>query len=230
MNILRRPRESGDPVPSSASRRVPAFAGTTERQRGGAVLRLLLVLLVLALIGCTLVVLDYRKFTETPLTIARPDATIDVARGETYRTIVDHLRGAGFTQASPWYWRAFGRELGIEGRLHAGEYALTQGLTPRELLQKMADGEVLQHHFTIVDGWTFRQLRVALAADAGLVQTVTTMSDQDLAHKLGIEDGHRRCRASSRGLRRTCPAPSAQGPHRPRARAAAAGTSSRRRS
>jgi UPF0755 protein len=54
----------------------------------------------------------------------------------------------------------------------------------------MAAGEVLQHHFTIVDGWTFRQLRIALAADAGLAQTIMAMSDEDLAKKLGIEDGH----------------------------------------
>jgi UPF0755 protein len=161
-----------------------------RRQAGGALLRVILVLFVLALLAGTYLFLDYRKFTETPLAIARADTTIDIARGETYRTIVDHLRIAGLTQASPYYWRALGRELGIEGKLHAGEYALSQGLTPRQLLQKMAAGEVLQHHFTIVDGWTFKQLRVALAGDAGLAQTLTTMSDEDLAHKLGIEDGH----------------------------------------
>jgi UPF0755 protein len=176
-------------VTFAQGRRVRAFAGTTKWRRGGASLRMLIVLLALALIASTLLVLDYRKFTETPLAIARPDATIDVARGEAYRTIVDHLRAAGVTQASPWYWRALGRELGIEGKLHAGEYALTQGLTPRQLLQKMAAGEVLQHHFTIVDGWTFRQLRVALASDAGLAQTLTTLPDEDIAHRLGIEDG-----------------------------------------
>src|SRR5262249_11344845 len=143
----------------------------------------------LALLAAVLLYVDYRKFAETPLSIARPDATIDIARGESYRAIVDQLRAAGVTQASPWYWRALGRELGTEGKLHAGEYALTQGLTPRELLRKMAAGEVLQHHFTIVDGWTFRQLRVALANDAGLVQTITTMSDEELAKKTGIEDG-----------------------------------------
>ena len=153
-------------------------------------MRAIIVLLALALIASTLIVLDYRKFTEARLTVAPPEATIDIARGETYRTIVDHLRSAGVTQASPWYWRALGRELGIEGKLHAGEYALTHGLTPRQLLQKMAAGEVLQHHFTIVDGWTFRQLRVALASDAGLAQTLTTLPDEEIAHRLGIEDGH----------------------------------------
>jgi len=166
---------------------IPAFAGMTT---GGALLRVILIVFVLALVAASYFYLDYRKFAEMPLTIARPDATVDIARGETYRTIVEHLRASGITQASPWYWRALGRELRIEGKLHAGEYALTPGLTPRQLLQKMAAGDVLQHHFTIVDGWTFKQLRVALAGDAGLAQTVTTMSDEDLAKKLGIEDGH----------------------------------------
>ena len=158
--------------------------------RGGAIFRVLLVLFILAIAAAAFLWTDYRRFTNDPLVIPGPNATIEVARGESYRTAVDHLRIAGITNASPYYWRALGRELGIEGKLHAGEYALMPGLTPRQLLQKMAAGEVLQHHFTIVDGWTFRQLRVALAADAGLVQTVTTMSDEDLAHKLGIEDGH----------------------------------------
>ena len=151
---------------------------------------MVLVLFVLALIAGTYLWLDYRKFAETPLTIQRPDATIDVARGETYRTIVDHLGVAGVTRASPWYWRALGRELGIEGKLHAGEYALTAGLTPRELLRRMATGEVLQHHFTIVDGWTFRQLRLALAGETGLAQTLPGAADADIAQRLGIADGH----------------------------------------
>ena len=160
------------------------------RQAGGALLRGIVLLFVLALAGVAASLwLDYRKFADAPLSVMQA-TTIDVARGETYRTIVDHLRASGVTEASPWYWRALGRELAIEGRIHAGEYALTPGLTPRGLLQKMAAGEVVQHYFTIVDGWTFRQLRVALASDAGLAQTLPAVSDEDIAHRLGIEDGH----------------------------------------
>ena len=175
-------------MPCTQSRWVPAFAGMT-RVRGGAILRLLVVLVLLAIAAAAYFWFDYRKFTETPLSIDRSDATIDIARGANYRAIVEQLRAAGVTHASPWYWRALGRELAVEGKLHAGEYALTQGLTPRDLLAKMAAGDVLQHHFTIVDGWTFRQLRLALAADAGLAPTVQGMSDEDLAKKLGIDDG-----------------------------------------
>ena len=35
----------------------------------------------------------------------------------------------------------------------------TPGMTPRQLLANMAAGKVLQRDFTIVDGWTFAELR-----------------------------------------------------------------------
>ena len=154
-----------------ASARINAIS--VAKQAGRARLRAIVALLLLASLAMAIFLWrDYRHFTDAPLTIPSANATFDVARGATYRAIVDQLRAAGVTRASPWYWRALARELDIEGHVHAGEYALSPGLTPRELLRKMAAGEVLQHYFTVVDGWTFRQLRVALAADAGLAQTL----------------------------------------------------------
>jgi peptidoglycan lytic transglycosylase G len=159
-------------------------------QSGGAFMRMLVVLFLLAVVGAAAFAwFDYRRFVDAPLAIPRADMTIDIARGAGYRGIVEQLRGMGVTRASPWYWRALGRELAIENKLHAGEYALPPGLTPRELLRKMAAGEVLQHHFTIVDGWTFKQLRLALAGDAGLAQTLPGVSDEDIATRLKIEGG-----------------------------------------
>ena len=159
-------------------------------QQGGAIVRAIFALLIIGtLAAAALIWVDYRHFTDAPLAIDRADATFDVARGASYRDIVRQLHDANVTQANPWYWRALGRELGIEGKLHAGEYALAQGLSPRQLLQKMAAGEVLQHHFTIVDGWTFKQLRLALAADAGLAQTLPGLSDEAITEKLKIEGG-----------------------------------------
>ena len=157
-------------------------------QRGGALLRIVVLLFVLGVIGAAAFAwFDYRRFGDAPLTIAQPDATFDVARGATYRDIVQQLRKAGATREHALYWRVLGRELAVEGKLHAGEYALTPGLTPRELLRRMAAGEVLQHHFTIVDGWTFKQLRLALAANDGFAQTLPGLSDEAIAQKFGIE-------------------------------------------
>jgi UPF0755 protein len=161
-----------------------------RRARGGAVLRILLVLIVLAVVGLgTAAWLDYRRFADAPLPGARADATIDIPRGARYRDIVRQLRRERVSRAAPLYWRVLGREMGVAGRLHAGEYALPPGITPRELLRRMSVGEVVQHRFTIVDGWTFRQLRLALAAESGLAQTLPGLADEELARRVGIDDG-----------------------------------------
>lgn len=153
-------------------------------------LRILLVLIVLAVVGLgTAAWLDYRRFADATLPGARADATIDIPRGARYRDIVRQLRRERVSRAAPLYWRALGREMGVAGRLHAGEYALPPGITPRELLRRMAAGEVVQHRFTIVDGWTFRQLRLALAAENGLAQTLPGLADEELARRVGIDDG-----------------------------------------
>lgn len=161
-------------------------------ERGGALLRILLLLVVLSAAAAAAGWYDYRRFTGAPLPIARADATLDVPRGASYRDILAQLQREGLA-GSGWLdelrWRVLGRELGVAGRLHAGEYALPPGLTPPELLRKMAAGDVVQHRFTIVDGWTFKQLRVALAGETGLAQTLPALSDEDVAKKVGIADG-----------------------------------------
>ncbi|NCT68458.1 MAG: endolytic transglycosylase MltG [Rhodanobacteraceae bacterium] len=166
------------------------FRTLPRRAGGGAVLRVLIVLVLLGVVGLGIAVWrDYRHFTDSPLPGARADATIDIARGASYRDIVRQLRRERVSRAAPLYWRVLGRELGVAGRLHAGEYALPPGLTPREMLRRMAAGEVVQHRFTIVDGWTFRQLRLALANESGLAQTLPGLSDEEIARRVGIDDG-----------------------------------------
>ena len=51
-------------------------------------------------------------------------------------------------------------------RIKAGEYAIPPGTTPRSLLALFESGAVIQHSVTIVEGWTFRDLRKALEAGA----------------------------------------------------------------
>lgn len=171
----------------------PTFQSGPRAVRGGAKGWILFVLLLLGLgAAAAFGWHDYRRFTDSPLPIARADATLDVARGASYRDIVAQLRREGLAAAG-WLddlrWRALGRELGVAGRLHAGEYALPPGLTPRELLRRMEAGEVVQHRFTIIDGWTFKQLRTVLANEQGLAQTLPSLSDEEVAKKFGIADG-----------------------------------------
>jgi UPF0755 protein len=56
------------------------------------------------------------------------------------------------------------------------------------LLKRMAAGEVIQHKFTIVEGWNFKQLRLALAQQEKLQPTLAGLSDVEIMKKLGMAD------------------------------------------
>lgn len=50
-------------------------------------------------------------------------------------------------------------------RLQAGEYAFAAGITPAQVIEKIARGEVVVHKITIPEGWNVAQVRAALLAE-----------------------------------------------------------------
>jgi UPF0755 protein len=69
----------------------------------------------------------------------------------------------------------------LEPRVYrAGEYRLEAGMRPREVLAKLASGQVVQYRFTVVEGWTFKQLVDALAANPVLVHELDPAAPDSL--------------------------------------------------
>ena len=111
----------------------------------------------------------YQDFLSAPLAIPQSGAVIVVEPGSGAYAVVRLLAERGLTRAD-WKWRAL---LRLEpALLQAGEYRLEEGMTPREVLRRLASGEVIRYRFTVIEGWTFRQLMEALGANPELVQTL----------------------------------------------------------
>ena len=149
--------------------------------------------IALALVLCALIALavgawfyrDFRQFADAPLEPLTTPLTFDVALGTPLGGIVRDLWLHGVRAGPPLYWRGLAWRMGVAGQLRAGEYLITPGTTPRQLLAKLAAGDVVQHHFTIVEGWTFAQLRTALAQDTELRQTLNGVDDAAIMRELG---------------------------------------------
>ena len=47
--------------------------------------------------------------------------------------------------------------------MRAGNYSIERGITPQQLLERMLKGESVMEVVRITEGWTFRQMREALA-------------------------------------------------------------------
>lgn len=155
-------------------------------KRGRAVPRVLLVLLLAAVGAMVYGWSDFNRFSNAPLNVTAPGDSIDVSRGSSFRNIVGELRQRNLSTANPWYWRLLAEQMRVAGKLHAGEYALDVGISPRQLLANMAAGKVLQRNFTIVDGWTFGELRQALARAEKLNHDSAGLDDATIMQKLGV--------------------------------------------
>jgi UPF0755 protein len=80
----------------------------------------------------------------------------------------------------------FFRLSGQPRALRAGSYEITKGDTALDLLRKLTRGEESLKAISLIDGWTFRQFRAALAKADGLKHDTKGLSDDELMAKLGM--------------------------------------------
>jgi len=80
--------------------------------------------------------------------------------------------------------------LGKSTALKAGAYELTQPLTPVELLDKMARGDVAKAAVQFIEGWTIRDIRAALRQQTMLAHPSETMDDAALLAAIGATESH----------------------------------------
>jgi len=108
-----------------------------------------------------------------------------VERGDSFRRVVNKLKSYPGIRGHHLQWRLLAHELKAAEHIKVGEYALEAGLTPRQLLTRMREGKVINYRFTIVEGWSMRELRAALTRATPLLQTLSALDDAALMAELG---------------------------------------------
>lgn len=146
----------------------------------------LLVVLISALVGWLM--WDYRTFTQTPLAL-QEEWVLIVQPGRSVRAIARDLTSQGIID-NPWFLEWMARRHGAAERIKAGEYHLQPGLLPQALLDQLVTGKVVQYAFTIVEGWTFRQLLAALSEHKALRHSLQGKSDDEIMAALGHAGQH----------------------------------------
>ncbi|MFP3923836.1 endolytic transglycosylase MltG [Pseudomonas sp. W5-36] len=121
-----------------------------------------------------------------PLNLTQ-EKLLDVPSGSSPTGVLNRLQADGVIKDAFWlrlYWR-----FNLQGQsLHSGEYRMAPGMNAESLLDLWQKGEVVQYSVTLVEGWTFRQVRAALAKQVKLEQTASDLSDPELMAKLGHPD------------------------------------------
>lgn len=133
--------------------------------------------------------MDYQAFRDNSLAIPGDGWRYEVTTGANLRTISRDLQAQGVL-ARPEYLRWMARSEGYAHRVRVGEYEFPARTTPREFLEKIVSGKVVQYTLTIIEGWTFQQLRDAVAAHEKLIHTFHGLADAEVMVELGYPELH----------------------------------------
>lgn len=131
---------------------------------------LLLLLVIAAGAGSWALWRAQQAAMDQPLSLARAEI-YTLTPGTSLRALAGDLDARGWLQHA-WQLVLQGRLDGVAQSLRAGEYRLDPGTTPRQLLQMVVAGRVVQYQLTLLEGWTFAQIMDAVRSSPVLQQTL----------------------------------------------------------
>ena len=148
-----------------------------------------LALLALSAVGIAFAGYKAARYLNSAAPIAADGISFEILPGSSFTAVSRNLAGQGII-LRPQLFRWYARLSGAAGAVHAGEYQLTAGSTPLQILHKFVAGEVLLHSFTMVEGWAVGELLAALAAHPAIATTMTEEDWPALLSSVGAEYAH----------------------------------------
>lgn len=115
--------------------------------------------------------------------------SFEIRSGASFTSIANELAETGLLER-PEIFRLYGRVTGKASNVRAGEYLIKPGSTMKSLIDEFVAGNVHLHSFTIVPGWTFRELIVAMSANPSINHTLEYEDWPAFLASLGVTYDH----------------------------------------
>lgn len=115
-----------------------------------------------------------------------PAQEFTIEPGSSMRSAMRQIRDAG-VPASPFMMEWLARSTGTPS-IKAGSYRIESGISPLGLLEKLARGDTIKEGLTLIEGWSFNQVRAELARQRYLRQDSAEMSTEQLLTR--VAPGH----------------------------------------
>jgi UPF0755 protein len=150
-------------------------------------------LLAMALIGLAAMVAAAGwvgwRYDRAPLALSAPEVQVEIERGTTGQGLGTALRRQGIA-VPDWLLTLALRWRGDAPRIRAGNYVIAAPITLGALLDRLTRGDVTLRDVTLVEGWTFRQVRAVLARNPDLRPDSAGLSDAEILARVGAAEAH----------------------------------------
>ena len=128
----------------------------------------------------------FTMWSKQPITTTGAPIAFTVTPGSGVGAATQEIVAAG-VPVNPVLFGLLARLTQKASRIKAGAYELKPNTSPRRLLDQLVRGEFAQESVTIIEGWTFRQMRQALAASTALRHDSEALSDKELMARISAD-------------------------------------------
>ncbi len=145
-------------------------------------------ILFLALVSLAGICFDFYTFLNKPAGSTIEQRQVRIPQGSDLATISNILYNKGII-TSAFKFKYYVLFMGLEGKLKAGEYHFTTYMSPRDVLERLLQGELTYKKITIPEGLTLKQV-ARLLSDRGLGtydEIIQLLKNKQFIEKLGIE-------------------------------------------
>ncbi|NOL48943.1 endolytic transglycosylase MltG [Pelistega europaea] len=123
----------------------------------------------------------------TPVSLVSDRVDIDIPRGSSVKAVANLLEQQHI-DVEPLIFTLYARYTGQATQIKAGAYEIKQGQTALDILNMMSNGDFSRRSVLFVEGWSYKQIRQAIAKHPDIKQTLGDMSDTELMSKLGVPE------------------------------------------
>jgi len=145
--------------------------------------KLLVGLIVILVLAGAASYVGYSTWYEIPVHQNNEPLVFEVARGASMRSVAHQLNEqTGY--AYPRVLSMFAQRMGLASKIKAGEFKIPVRATPAQFLDVLISGKVVSYPLTIIEGWSFDQMREAVSAHHAITHTVSTTAEimQSIGH------------------------------------------------
>jgi len=151
--------------------------------------RLIVWSILAAILGVAILVFQLLSFQHGNIALPQQPTIFLIKSGSNIKSIAQDLSMQKIID-DPWLFILLAKVKGVETRVRAGEYEIKVEMTPEELLEKFTQGSAIQYSFTVIEGWSFRQMLAAIADDPIIEYTLGDKSDEEIMDLLGYPGEH----------------------------------------
>lgn len=145
--------------------------------------------ITLLLLVLILLISSAGYYALSPLPLPVTPFEFSLKQGSSLKSTAREMQQSGLLDHG-WKFDWLARLLGKSGQLKAGNYALEHPVSPLQLLKIISSGEVSLSQISVIEGWTFKQMREALNANRNITHDSEMLSDEEILQHIGATEMH----------------------------------------